>query len=212
MMAMSVKELKIIARQYAVNFTTCYEKSDIINLINTREIRNKLPNECLARYAVRYAYNDRTRNVITEEELCFPTWNLRVKRNGRLEEIRLQDPWWTADSSSRTGGTSTTVKFSPEQQAQLRIDGPSPFASMLPDTEDSYDFQYEIQHSGRAVYLSFGVVEEVFRHPLNWGFMMCSEGTVWTGFPMPRKGDDPLIEDPAVEMLRRKATDFGFAI
>eukprot|EP00603_Paraphysomonas_imperforata_P010197 CAMPEP_0114449792 /NCGR_PEP_ID=MMETSP0104-20121206/122_1 /TAXON_ID=37642 ORGANISM="Paraphysomonas imperforata, Strain PA2" /NCGR_SAMPLE_ID=MMETSP0104 /ASSEMBLY_ACC=CAM_ASM_000202 /LENGTH=295 /DNA_ID=CAMNT_0001621903 /DNA_START=113 /DNA_END=1000 /DNA_ORIENTATION=+ len=213
LMAMSIKELKSLARQYALNLTTCFEKSDIINVINRREIRQKLPVECLARFAVRYACVDSTRNVITEEELVSMPWSIRIKEFGQLSHLLAEDPWWNG-SSTLSQGTTTTIYFQETGSFRFEMSGPSPFDSMMPNLtdENQASFMYDIRDGGRSVYLSFGVNEVVFRHPDNWGFMLGSGGSVWSGFPMPRRGADPRIEDPAAEALRVKDTDFGMRL
>ena len=216
LLAMSIRDLKLLARKYAVSITTCFEKTDIVSVLNQRETRKKHSVECLARFAVRYAYIDSTRNTITEEELCEPHWNIRVKESGRLSHLLPEDPWWNG-TSQVTEGTTTTVHFLPDNSFGFRMSGPSPFASMLPDMTDenqntNSSFQYALHNSGRSVQLSVGVSEIVFRHPVTWGFMMGSDSSVWSGFPLPSRGRDTCIEDPMVETLRQHPTDFGFAL
>lgn len=214
LLSMSIKELKLLARHYAVSLTTCFEKTDIVNALNIRETRKKLPNECLARFAVRYACIDGSRNTITEEELTGIEWNIRLREFGQLSHLLPDDPWWNG-TSQVSEGTTTTIRFLDDGSFRFRMDGQSPYASMMPNLTDESQasFLYNIQSGGRSVHLSFGVSEIVFRHPTNWGFMMGSEASVWTGFPMPCRGKDPLIEDPDVEKLRQvTTTDFGMSI
>jgi hypothetical protein len=182
-------------------------------VIHRREIKKKHPVECLGRFAVRYTYIDSTRNTITEEELCLPTWNIRIKEGGQLCHLLHEDPWWSGDPQVKEG-TTTTVNFFSDTCFRFHMSGPSPFSSMLQETNDDNAslFHYTLQNYGRSVYLSFGVTEVVFRHPTNWGFMMGSNGSVFTGFPMPCRGRDLLIEDPEVEDLRQRNTDFGFCL
>ena len=45
-----------------------------------------------------------------------------------------------------------------------------------------------------------GPHEVVCRHPKNWGFVLYSQGTCWTSWPMPADwAADPLLQD---DMLR----------
>jgi hypothetical protein len=67
---MSVKELKLLSRNYGLNITGCFEKADIIAKINSRELRKKLATESLARFGLRIAIVDCHRNCVTIEELC----------------------------------------------------------------------------------------------------------------------------------------------
>lgn len=213
LMSMSIRELKILGREYGINLTTCFEKSDIVNVINKREVKKKLPIECLARFAVRYAISDSSRNVITQEELTSMTWNIRIKENGQLSHLVAEDPWWNG-STSLSEGTTTTVNFSQNGSFHFRMSGPSPFDHMLFNlTEESQaSLLYDIREGGRSVFLSFGINEVVFRHPKNWGFLLGSAGSVWTGFPMPRRGVDRSIEGAEAEALRMKNTDYGMTL
>ncbi len=50
--------------------TQCPYQNDLVRAVDAFETRRALPNECLARYALRMAWLDRTRNAISVEELC----------------------------------------------------------------------------------------------------------------------------------------------
>lgn len=204
----SIKELKLLAVKYGLNITTCFEKAEIISVVNKREIKHKLKDECLSRFALRIAYIDRTRNCITEEELCSFDWNIRVKSNGALASLVPNDPWW--DSSYPVGiPTTTIIKFTKDSMVTFEMHGPSPFQDMLVNNNRT---SYYIQSAGTSIYLSFGVQELVARHPINWGFILQSSGSVWSSFIMPKCYSDPYLDDDNVFSLVKQKYDFGFIL
>lgn len=204
LLAMSIRQLKALAAKYGVNITTCFEKSDIINVISSRELRRKLSNECLARFGLRGAIIDSTRNRISADELCEFEWQIRVRMRGPLESIAHEDPWWQ-------GGTSTARgKFDSAGNLIFSFVGPSPFEAMM--TANPHDVSYTLDYSGTFVLLSFGVREYVARHPENWGFVMMSNGSLWCSFDMPKRGNDNILEDEHVSTLVLNHSDSGFSI
>jgi len=54
---------------------------------------------------------------------------------------------------------------------------------------------YSLEGQGSFVRLAFGVCEYAARHPENWGWILISTGSFWTGFPMPLLGTDPHVND-----------------
>jgi hypothetical protein len=123
MILMSIKELKALAAKYGTNITSCFEKSDIIAVLNKRETRKKLANESLARFALRIAYLDRLRNCILEEELCSFNWNIRCRSDGPLVDMIQQDPWWSSEGIPSTP-TTTIVNFSKDGNFKFSFNGP----------------------------------------------------------------------------------------
>lgn len=206
---MPIRQLKHLARFYAVNITKCFEKSEIVNAIHCRETRRRHSDECMARFAVRVAYVDKSRNTITDEELCEVTWCIRIRQGGRLSHMIQNDPWWTGKPKLEKG-TTTTVRFHPNGTMEFDTHGPSPFFGLIMHHDEV--LTYFTKEGGRVVQLSLGVGEVAFRHPVNWGFLLGSEGTVWTGYSMPPLGEDPVIEDPQVQNLRNQKSDFGFCL
>jgi hypothetical protein len=201
---LSIRQLKGQAAKYGLNITTCFEKTDIINVINNRELRHKLPDESLARFGLRGAIVDSTRNRITVEELCEIEWQIRVRSGGPLESLVADDPWWQ-------GGASTTRgKFDTAGNLVFSFVGPSPFEQML--VANQHDVSYTLDYSATFVLLSFGVREYIGRHPDNWGFIMMSNGSLWCGFEMPKRGTDNFLEDDLVQDLVWERPNDGFRI
>jgi hypothetical protein len=231
---MTIKELKSLAYSYGLNITTCFEKADLIAVIHKREIREKLPVECLAHYGLRIAWLDRKRNYLTEEDLCSYEWNIRVRADGPLKSLVSSDPWWTDTSDtqenenqmtetgvSHTGQrrqeeegeglvkqTTAIIKFYPNSEFQIIRNGPS-FLESLMDGDPNERFTYALEKSGTILSLSIGVKEYIARHPHNWGFILQSQGTVWTNYPMPKRGKDILLEDENVSFLIMREIDYG---
>lgn len=194
---MNVKALKQLCVSYRLDASECFEKSEIISLINQRELKNSMENECLAKYAVRIAWIDRVRNTITPEELCSLEWNVRIRGDGPL--AWLASPWW---------------QDQPAGKAFFKRDGQLNFS--FPEPHNPFrDFgvptmYYELEYFGSVVRLNVGVQEVITRHPVNWGWIMMSGGTLWTGFVLPPRNEDPLLEDNNIEELLYKEPNFGF--
>jgi hypothetical protein len=171
LMSMTIRELKHLANFYGVNITTCFEKGEIIAIIDRREMRNKLPVECLAHFAVRIAWLDRKRNCITEEDLCAYEWNIRVRSDGPLQTLMTNDPWWINEVSNDSvpAPTTTLVRFFPNGEFLFVVNGMTPLESILANPNER--FSYSLEKSGSIVSLSIGVREYVARHPVNWGFV-----------------------------------------
>lgn len=52
--------------------------------------------------------------------------------------------------------------------------------------------------------------EYLARHPTHWGWLLVSGATVWTRWPMPPRGQDPIVEDAAVDALVQDRIVPGF--
>jgi hypothetical protein len=220
--AMSIKELKSLANYYGLNITTCFEKVDLINVVNRRELRSKLEIESLAHFALRLIWLDRKRNCLTEEDLCDYEWNIRVRGDGPLRSLVPQDAWWSTSNgtndiegeslaatiSPAVFGTSTTLRFYKNGEFVIHAKGPS-FLDSLIAASESDAYTYSLEKSGTVLSLSIGVKEFVARHPENWGFVLQSQGTVWTNYPMAPHLADPLIEDEYVSSLVDKEINYG---
>ena len=66
---------------------------------------------------------------------------------------------------------------------------------------------YMLENDGTMVRLSNGVPEMVCRHPQNWGWVLCSTGTVWTSFKMV-KGDHYTEDENVEDLLTVKNAGF----
>lgn len=211
LMNLSIRELKLRAAKYALNISHCFEKVDIANVIATREHKKKLSGECLGRFAIRIAVIDSTRNCITEKELCSLEWNMRVRGDGPLHQFVEHDPWWSY------GETTTVATFSTGGELSFKFTGPSPFQMMMQRYNMPEDAgvigTYALDRSGNNVNLSFGVTERIARHPKHWGWVMMSSGSVWTSFPMAKRGTDEFMQtDELVDKLLKRELNYGFII
>lgn len=205
---MSIKELKLLAVSYGLNPSTCFEKGEIVQLIHERETRKRHCNESLARFAVRIAIIDRTRNCISINEITSIDWHIRVRSDGPLRTLVPTDSWWNYGPSG-----NTIVNFDRDGMLRFTFQGPSPFESMMPPDPESQRISYNLKEHGSVVYLSsIGVEEKVARHPDNWGFVFMSQGSVWASFPLPERGSDPCLEDEHVNDLVKHSVDRGFEI
>ena len=136
---MSVKALKLLARSYALNISTCFEKAEIIDKISQRELRKRYNNECLAKFAYRIALRDASRNCMSTDELCSFDWNIRIKGSGPLGSLAVQDPWWhpellppaesssgsNADINSNDISSSSSSTSSSSSSSSVVVDGNS---------------------------------------------------------------------------------------
>lgn len=202
--SMSIRELKSLARRYALNISTCFEKTDLVNAVNKRELKKRDQHESLARFGVRIAFLDKNRNCIKEEELCSIDWHIRVRSDGPLAAYMHLDTWWNNGPSG-----NTVVNFHPDGQLNFAFYGTNPFQPMFGNAPEG-NAGYTINWPGNTIDLSFNVREYVGRHPDNWGFVIMSNGSVWTGFPMPKMGDDVLLEDQAVSNIIKQKPIHGF--
>jgi len=196
---LSVRELKKRCLALRIDLSHCVEKSDLISALNNFELRTSNPNEPLAKFALRIAWADRKRTTITKGELCSLNWCIRVRRDGPLNRMSLIDPWWQGLSAGR-------VIFYANGDLEFRFpEGKNPFPQMGSLT-------YVLEDAGSIVKISVGVAEHVLRHPKNWGWMLTSGGTVWTGFEMPKLGEDALIMDDNVNSLVIERINYGYRL
>lgn len=206
----SVRELRQLAAVYGLNLTKCFEKGDIVDVIHRREIKNKLPVESLAHFALRIAVIDRTRNCLQESELCAMVWDIRLKKDGPIGHMVASDPWWASPPGP---SRSTTVHFHMDGRLTFTFEGPSAFRDMFHTESGQHEgATYYMEGSGSVLALSFGVREHVARHPTNWGWVLQSSGSVWTSFILPARGTDAFLEDGVVERLVNNSRDYGFTV
>jgi hypothetical protein len=102
------------------------------------------------------------------------------------------DPWWQGKGVGEARFTSNGVLTfawprDPKDGAEM-----NPFAMMGMDAADPLG--WALAHGGRAVELSMhgrSMVQEcATRHPRTWGWVLYSQGSVWTSWPMPTRADD----------------------
>lgn len=198
----TVRELKLQCAHYRLDHSECFEKLDIIEIINKHQLMNSYSNECLAKYAVRIAWIDRKRTSITFDELIELEWCVRIRSDGPLAWLCDQDPWW-AESTHGAG------------KAKFYADGKLSF-QYPPEYNPFGDFEhaalfFELEYFGTVVKLNVGAQERLCRHPENWGWVMMSIGTLWTGYEMPPRNVDALLDDVLVENLLQATPNYGFS-
>lgn len=198
---MDINRLNYLCCSYHIDVQKDWTKSDFVDAIHKFETKRCFSNECLARYAVRIAWLDRKRTTITVDELCNLEWCVRIRGDGPLAWLVDQDPWW----QDKGLGKAT---FDKEGCLSFHFpESHNPFSDFgIPK------ISYEIECYGNTIKLNIGAQERLARHPNNWGWIMLSCGTVWTGYPTPPRGFDPLTEDTFVERLLVRNPVCGFRL
>ena len=111
----------------------------------------------------------------------------RVRRDGPLQWMHFRDhPYWLGMPAAR-------AIFHPNNKIEFRN---HPFSQM------QCEIYFDIASGNNTyIHLSLGVNEVIFRHPINWGWVLYSAGHFWTSFDMsPYKfNTDPWLEDGAFD-------------
>ena len=213
LLALSAKQLRDRCSQYGITAERGAEKSEICALIDRYELSFSTADECLACFATRIAIRDATRNQISAAELCSITWRHRIRLDGPLNHIADHDPWY----NSATGDVGSTVSFFPGRRDNvgtfkytLRDD--SPLRLLGPQflvLQQLNDLQWVLQ--GQTLELTpLGIQAIICRHPITWGWVLILPASLWTSWPMPARGTDPLLEDFNLHRLV-KPLDAGFS-
>jgi len=92
----------------------------------------------------------------------------------------------------------------------LRFEYPEDMNPFMAFQMVQHGMGFQLVENGSVVMLSVGVKELFFRHPENWGWGLFSGGTLWTGFEMPKVGEDPLLAEENVENLVERRPIFGY--
>mmetsp|Transcript_5266 Transcript_5266/g.14701 ORF Transcript_5266/g.14701 Transcript_5266/m.14701 type:complete len:298 (+) Transcript_5266:280-1173(+) len=147
---------------------------------------------------------DGRRCQITDKELTSIVWHRRMKKSAG-ESWTANDPYWQGMPSNRT---------------QFHADGTATFLQ-IPGFD--HPFQDPADHSpgllwrwikgscgktghavGSLLRLSMRdrefPTQELSRHPSNWGWIMQNCWAVSCSFPLPPPGEDPVLEDEALEV------------
>jgi len=191
--AMKISELKKLVLNYRLDQKNLVEKQEYIELINKFELKHILPNEPLAKFALRLAWLDRKRNRISKEELCELEWSIRVRNDGPLGVLALKDPYW------QDVGETGKAKFSLDGKFELNFPRDyNPFYQMQNAVANiTWSFE-QLQHT-----VVIGVPQVLARHPYHWGWVMISGGCIFTGFPLPPRNskESNLLKDTNIENL-----------
>ena len=170
--------------------------------------------ENLAKAALRLSLADARRTRITADELTAHTFNVRLRGDGPLAQAAAYDPWWAGkgrgEARFSTQAEGGWVRLSwPKGEDGQPMD---PFVPLgMPQAPDS--LEWRLEHEGAAVRLIImgrdGPIEVVSRHPETWGWVLFSQGTVWTSWTMPSQEDnDPVL---AEENLANLPSDLQLA-
>jgi len=144
------------------------------------------------RGAVRASLEDARRNEITAEELCGTVWYCRAKRSAGKSWTK-SDPWWQGQppSQRRFVRSGEVLELRGASWEVCRVDGQVAywhFASWIPIWGSKG--QPEVRHvkPGERVKFHDFPTFLVWRHPLNWGFVLDSPWAILTSFQLPRRG------------------------
>lgn len=152
-----------------------------------------------AREALRLSLEHARRTWLTEDELCGFEWSFRFKQQAGSHWL-LTDPYYTHGRAALVrflraedgeGGTVAVSNFELVGSFDLRWRWGPPTAGRTGPT--GAFVQLEVNGTGVPTYV-------VSRHPTNWGFLMQSCWALYTSFPMPPRGEDPLLEDDNLEI------------
>ena len=165
--------------------------------------------EVLPKAALRLSLADAKRTRITVEELMALTFSIRVRSDGPLAEAAAYDPWWLNKGSGEARFERGAIRLSWPADPDPNSDGEplNPFVMMGMSGDMAMDWSLEL--NGSLVQIFFhgqpGPQEIVCRHPINWGWVLYSQGTCWTSWPMPPCRDgacaDPLLRDGELREL-----------
>lgn len=159
------------------------------------------PGELPAKAALRLSLADAKRCVIAADEISSLTFHVRLRYDGPLVQAAPFDPWWQGKGCGearfqRDGHLTFTWPTNPEDGEPI-----DPFAAMGMDVGPLHwalemggvNMQGDPSgQTGRVVRILFddaaasGPQEIVCRHPTNWGWVLYSQGTCWSSWPMPR--------------------------
>jgi len=169
--------------------------------------------------ALRASLADAARTWLTEEELTGSEWCFRFKSAAGpswletdafacgLPAVRCR--FFKDGTVLRTGDivdlTGIDLRWSfapPSRPPEGRRHGSSVHISVNGRTVPTYAISRQCLHlrsarcAWRPLQLQHAMLRYVVsRHPKNWGFLMQSCWALFTSFPMPPKGEDPLLED-----------------
>ena len=152
--------------------------------------------ECYAKCALRLSLQDRKRTVISKIELCSRKFEMRTRNDGPLSNMNQFDPWYSNDCSERG-----TAKFSMNGTVEFCWpEGYNPFALMGMPRQMS--FRWKFEYGNRIVRLIMppsdvdGPQEIVSRHPIHGGWILYSQGTIWTQYSHPKRSANGQCSDP----------------
>jgi len=144
------------------------------------------------RGAVRASLEDARRNEITAEELCGTVWHCRAKRSAGKSWTK-SDPWWQGrpPSQRRFVPSGEVLELRGASWEVSRVDGTVAywrFANWIPIWGSKG--QPEVRHVKPGERVKFHDFPSflVWRHPLNWGFVLDSPWAILTSFQLPRRG------------------------
>lgn len=171
----------------------------LMDLLERGEGRMEGVPYCPAKLAYVNSVFDAKRCSISEAELCSFTFHVRVRADGPFGPCVPDDPWWQGKGHGK-------VRFFPTKEGGSmawewpEVDGEvmNPFAAMM-DVSQMNDMSWHFEERTDNTYLQLfisgqrGPQEVVARHPVNWGWILFSNATVWTSWPHLHKDMDPFV-------------------
>lgn len=152
--------------------------------VHTERFAALLESDPRAAYAASFV--DSKRDLLTAEELCEYDWNWRFKASAG-EHFTDGDPWWH-------GCPSRTRKYYPDGKMGGTIPRPDARWRFVLTSEGRI-----VDRPGRFVRVAETPAGVISRRT-NWGWIIQSCWSVATSFPMPPKGEDPELEDEALQV------------
>mmetsp|Transcript_55675 Transcript_55675/g.162801 ORF Transcript_55675/g.162801 Transcript_55675/m.162801 type:complete len:345 (+) Transcript_55675:114-1148(+) len=172
-----------------------------------------------AMQAVQRSIEDLRRNSITAEELCSMVWSCRMKGSAG-KSWTSNDPWWNGWAAQRRRFTDSGEVLKPGSAEgawePCVIDGEATrwyFPSWVPEwaEEDSTPGRSHRPVArpipeGSRIKIDDYPTHLVWRHPMNWGFVLDSPWSVMTSFELPSRA---AIKhgSPGMRELARTLTD-----
>jgi len=183
--------------------------------------------ECLPKAALRLSLADSRRTLITAEELTSFVFNVRLRSDGPLARACSYDPYWMTDvdfvprsSSSSSSSASTSacgeVRFTDDGRGNCYVNSTWPRDATTLEPQDPFaalgmsqppnSLEWRLELGGSIIRLMImgrdGPHDVVSRHPETWGFIIFSQATVLTSWPMPPKEQhDPVLDDGNLDNL-----------
>eukprot|EP00930_Biecheleria_cincta_P050362 TRINITY_DN35517_c0_g1_i1.p1 TRINITY_DN35517_c0_g1~~TRINITY_DN35517_c0_g1_i1.p1 ORF type:complete len:302 (+),score=22.98 TRINITY_DN35517_c0_g1_i1:38-943(+) len=156
-----------------------------------------LINDCSFKVRYETALASARRTHLRTGEISQFIWSFRFKREAGSSWQRL-DPWW------RRSGEALQVRF--DTDGRMRSVGPTLLGGPSPNFSWRFKRSSGSRHPTLCKQRPWGSFVQVTgpwgafptlvcrRHEPNWGFVLESCWAIYTSFPMPARGAEPLLE------------------
>ena len=187
---MPVRLLKDLKASYKIG-GVAVEKRDLVDMI--LEYENERALLPLPKDAMRFALvapGEVGRRTITKSDLVQIRWDHRLREEGHgLEHLVHMDSW------HHGGPCCTQVQFLANGTFMYECEPGAPLKFLQDHIErmGPEKATYTLSH-GEILLDPFGIAGRILRHPTNWGYILLLPASIWTSWPMPRKGQDPFLD------------------